>query len=229
MKHYWCWANILRCETDYIMKIFRISMAIPSGDIMAKTYYHGTDMESNAKSILINGINPPDLSLIKNHMLRPVDGSVYLTDKVSVAAIYALGGDTASTSSSDESLKESRYGYVFSVPGKELVDVDPDEDSVGEFIYEKKYPLLNYIAENNVAPSRMRKLYDGEYTYWASVGKQIMKLIPYDLKIKMIEDGAHISHKGSVRPNGCWKIDKMDSANLKRDYSNFFELAERIV
>ncbi len=203
-------------------------MASPSDNIVAKTYYHGTSSESSAKGIMSNGINPPDLSLVKNNMLKPVVGRIYLTDKIGYAVIYALGGDTASSSPSQGSLNESRYGFVFSVSGGELGDIQPDEDSVGEFIAQRKYPLLNNIAERNVAKSRLEKVYGGEYSYYASVGKQIMGLIPADLKIKMIEDGAHVANHGSVMTNGCWMIDKMDSKNLNRDYSNFFELAEKI-
>jgi hypothetical protein len=210
------------------MKIYRIAMATPSDTIRQKTYWHGTSNEDKAIKILSNGINPPDLSLSRDHMLKPVEGRIYLSEKMGYAAIYAIGGDTATTTPSSESVKESRYGYLFSVSGQELGDIQPDEDSVGEAIYNKKYPTLNNIADRYVAPSRMKKLYEGEYVYWASVGKQIMKLIPSDLKLKMIEDGAHVANQGAIKPNGCWKIDKLKSSELKRDYLNFFELAEKV-
>ena len=213
------------------MKIYRKSMAMPTDNIRNKTYYHGTDSIEKAMLIMNNGINPPDVSLRKDSLTRPIPGRVYLTDKIGYAAIYCIGGDMAGSEVPEGWItnpKEGRYGYVFEIDGNSLADIQPDEDSVGEFIYDKKYGILNRIAENHVAPSRLQKVYDGGCAYYTSVGKQIMKYIPDWLKLQMIEDGAHIANQGNLPIKGCWRFDKMKTKLLKRDYSNFFELAERI-
>lgn len=105
-------------------------MAKPSSNIKNKKYYHGTNSEESGESILKDGINPPDLSLIRGS-LRPVDGMVYITPNFRYASIYA------NLNKEYGSLRDNGIGYIFEIEGNDLVDVLPDEDTLGESI--RKY------------------------------------------------------------------------------------------
>ena len=231
------------------MKIKELTeMAVPSQNLLTKTYYHGTTSEEAAESILKNGIQPPDLSLRKG-LLKPVVGKVYCTSNLGYAQIYAIGGDMAGV---DISLRKlvNKKGYLFVIPGSELKDIQPDEDSIGEFLSDilnmpniethsislngkdmDKSIVRNLysLAMKYLSPSTLKKVKDGEYAYWAKAGKVLVKrLSDYD-KIKMIEFGGfHIAHTGPIIPSQCWKINLEYIPQLKKDGSNFFELAERI-
>ena len=44
-----------------------------------------------------------------------------------------------------------------------------------------------------------------------------------------IDKGAHIAHGGKLIPTHAWKIDKIkDTPKLKKDGSNFFQIATQI-
>lgn len=119
-------------------------------------YYHGTKTTSAAKSILRNGIQPPDLKGQRGH-LTPMEQRVYLTQNLSYAIIYALGGDYLGHKAHPSSLKGAPYGFVFVVPDSELRGhLLPDEDEVGEAIHtamdvlrqgtEKALQFINYAT-----------------------------------------------------------------------------------
>lgn len=196
---------------------------------MAQVLYHGTSSSKAAEEILASGIRPGDLEGRKN-WLTPVPGRVYLTPSLKYAVIYALGGVMMGHDVPAEwFVKEGPSGYVFEVPAGDLQDAQPDEDSVGEAVYEKKFAWLNYLAERVVAPSRLEKVYGGEYIYFASVGKQLMRHLSDGQKRVLMDAGANVAHKGAIKPIRAWKFDKRKSKQLAGDASNFFELAERVL
>jgi len=118
---------------------------------LRKTYYHGTPTEKAAKGILRKGIQPPDLTTRKGP-LRPVEGRVYITPELKYGIIYALGADMAGSREYPERFWQgSEYGYLFVIPGRELREIHPDEDSVGEMIGEKNPPWLWRLAQDVLA------------------------------------------------------------------------------
>lgn len=134
-----------------------LEMAQPSETVRGKTYWHGTDTLKAAESIMKNGLDPAHTDTKYGDaqpLGRPVKDHVYLTSKLDYAVIYALGGDMVGTMKdhphSDAEMKIYRkdpYGYVFEFDGKDLVDVQPDEDSVGEL-------LGNYARALRETPTR---------------------------------------------------------------------------
>lgn len=206
-----------------------IEMAAPRSVDFQKTYYHGTDSEEAAKAILQNGIQPPDLSIRKNSMLRPIQGKVYLTPNIQYAIIYGLGGDMAGSDYPERYWhSKSQYGYVFQISGSELKDIYPDEDSIGEFVGKGNIPWLTDLAARNVAPSRLQKAKFGEYAYWAAIGKQLMPKLTDWMKLDLIDKGAHIAHHGAIVPVHAWRIDKTKTKELNKDGSNFFAISDKI-
>lgn len=278
----------------------RYMSAAPSVDLdPRKVYYHGTPSEKAGKSILRSGIEPPDLSSRKGP-LRPVDGKVYLTPRLSYGIIYALGGDMAGSEIREDFWSRTgEWGYLFVVPGKALKEVQPDEDSVGEMLGRGTAPAwLDDLAEEILTETypdepepiglrydfdfyasmdegereaffkdtgedpdtfdwledpytleewllgdgkrhnddqywrfESRNLYDlvmdGDYASQAEAGKILLDEMDSEQELELIALGAHIAHEGKVIPTECWKIHKSKAPLLKKNGSNFFQIAER--
>ena len=107
-------------------------MAAVRKEQQEQTFYHGTSKESAAQGIMRDGIQPPELAGPEGAM-TPVGGKVYM-GKLSYAMIYALGMNDIGNEVDPERVdaETDPYGYVFVIPGSELEDIQPDEDSVGE-------------------------------------------------------------------------------------------------
>lgn len=211
-------------------KTFIIEMAEPREIDKSKIYYHGTSTYSNIESIIKTGINPPDLSNRKGY-LRPVEGKVYITSSLNYAVIYALGGNVIGHEWYDKDFKRNeKYGYLCVINGNELNGkIQPDEDDIGKLIYDNTAPYwLISLMNKYIARSSIQRVKDGEYNYFAKVGKVLLNKMTPTQKIELIDYGTSIAHTGSLYPSEIWKIDKLQSINLLKDCSNFFELAERI-
>jgi hypothetical protein len=216
-------------------------MAAPRQSDLAQVYYHGTPKEENAKSIMANGINAPDLST-RSGYLKPVEGKVYITPKISYASTYAIGGSMAGHKVSDWMLKDyGQYGYVFVIDGQQLKDIQPDEDSVGEMISNGEAYWLDDLARDALEYEDYddegqglgyNGLYDavmgGEYDAWASAGKIVLDSMTDGQKLELIDLGAHVAHTGNLTPKEVWRFDRNRTIELAKDGSNFFDLAERI-
>lgn len=202
---------------------------VPGADLKARVYYHGTTKLDAALSILRDGIQPQSVMTPKAQM-APVQGRVYLTPNLSYAMIYALGGDMAGSEFSPQMLefRGGAYGYVFALRGDELRDIQPDEDSIGEWVYNKDGPSwLKYLAQRYLTPRQYQKVLEGEYAYWAQAGKKLVKVLTPAQQTELIQLGAHIANAGPVAPYEAWRIDRRRSKELKRDGSNFFDIAEK--
>lgn len=210
-------------------------MATPTKDHRSKIYYHGTASEDAGLSILKTGIQPGDIVMqrksVKGPSLEPVKGKVYVTPELKYAQIYALGGDVAGSL-----MRQRGYGYLFVIDGSELSDIQPDEDSIGEMIYyafkgDRKEPLLQRyvnIASRELTVSQWRRFADADYVMWAHLGKKLLKKMSDEDKLSFIDLGAHVANTGAIQFKEAWRIDKAKSKDLKRDGSNFFDLAEKV-
>lgn len=220
------------------LKQYLIEMAMPRKIDFVKTYYHGTDNDKAAKGILKKGIQPPDLHINSKYkgMLTPVKGKVYITSELKYALIYAIGGDMIGVNLGDWSsiLSSGReYAYIFVINGKELRDIQPDEDAIGEKIWftsttSPDWGWLHNMAEKELTSKQFSKVLDGEYRYWAAAGKKLVKKMTDTQKWQLIDDGAHIAHTGSLKIKEAWKMHKNDNVKLKKNGSNFFKVAKRI-
>ncbi len=206
---------------------FFAEMAAARDADKAKTYYHGMTDERNAQEILRSGVLVPGNDGSRKGNLAPVKGKVYITPHLHYGQIYAIGGDIAGSSSR----QETGHGYLFTVKGEHLGDIQPDEDSVGEMAANKmREPGHHWLKSmaGNLNPSTQRRMKDGFYSQWASGGKQILRQMGDHHKHELIDAGAHIAHDGPVKIDQAWRIDKAKIPLLKRDGSNFFDHAERI-
>ncbi len=239
----------------------------PTDDLCARTWYHGVSREEWARGVLTKGLLPLDVTLVKKLPPRgattPVQGRVYITDRIAYAQIYAIGGNYAGTSASAEHLRGHydkpglRYGYVFAFDGKDLCDVEPDEDVVGYAVYqahrlvERGHDILQHLevsdwpdvprflasdpalaydllghATRHVTEHQFKGLKRGDYRYWASAGKRLIPKLPVEWRLRLIRWGGNVAHGTPLHPRAAWRIDKLRMGELRRDGSNFFEIAE---
>lgn len=226
-------------------------MAIPSENHKNMIWYHGTSKEEFGKSILNDGfIKPPEITFKKSSQLTPVRNRVYITTDLEYALTYALGANMVGNDLSGwtSATKEGKYGYLFVIDGKELTNIQPDEDVIGEIPMflnhtQETYNEFNRKLLGNVdlfhsmlqycrkymTPIQWEKSKHGEVAYQAAGGKRVLQHLPDRLKLELIDMGAHTSNEGRVNISQCWIFDKIkDNQNLKKDGSNFFEIAKRI-
>jgi hypothetical protein len=193
-----------------------------------KTYYHGTSKLAYAQAILREGtLKPPDV--VSKGFLAPVKGRVYVTPTLAYAAIYAMGGNMAGSKWPEEFITKEPNGYLFTIAGKDLADIQPDEDSVGEILFGKDPPyFLTYYADKYLSDNIKRRGKDGDYMYYAKAGKILLKHLSDSEKMALIDRGAHVAVEGSVPFQQCWEFPKNRTQDLAKDASNFFDLSKRI-
>ena len=223
-----------------------------------QTFYHGSSNQENAeKAIKDEYLKPGNEDNKRGRKGTPEIGRVYMTQNLHHALIYTIGGDYLGSEISDHILKnEGQFGYLFVIDSKELGDVDPDEDYVGELIYmigEKEFYLNNkdsydyefnkrasewdentkqsylYMAKNYLTPRQYQKCLDyNDYMDFPPAGKKLNKVMGDLWKKRIIDLGVPIANYGKTKFKEVWKFDKTKSEELKKDGSNFFDLAEKI-
>lgn len=202
---------------------------------MATTLYHGSS-EGKGLQIIHDGfVKPGNLSVRKRGYLVPVAGRSYLAQELRYAVIYAIGGDMLGMDISDLIPRMGRYGYVFVFNAGDIGENQPDEDSIGELIYDgscsRPCPRwLLHMAKIRLTSNQFQNVLNGEYIYWAQAGKKLVKMMTEEEKKELIDKyGAHVAAVGEIPFRQAWKFDKMKNVDLKKDASNFFQLAERVV
>jgi hypothetical protein len=199
----------------------------PSEQMKQQHFFHGTTSREAALGIAKHGLKPKEPPKKAGH-LTPVKGKVYVTPHLHYAQIYAQGGDIAGSDHKMKHHEKDPHGYVFKFHGSKLKDVQPDEDSVGEHIYHKKHEWLNNMAKAHLNPSTHRKVMNGEYSSWASAGKQLIRKMSDHQKHEVIKHGAHVAHEGDLHPDEVYRIHHSKIKHLKPDGSNFHDHAEKI-
>lgn len=228
-----------------------VEMPTPTPEMKATRYFHGTKTTAAAESIMAHGLKGVEVQ--KRGQLSPVAGRVYMTPSIQYATIYALGGVLMGSTYFEQRPPEDRYGYVFVISGIDA-DVQPDEDSIGEFAANHSVAVENErrirtgwrfdsnpsdpdneekrrvwtIIFNAMTPTQRVKAFDGYYAYQAAGGKRALKILSDHDKMLLLKWGAHLAVAGVVSPSECWRIDKLRAKELAEDSSNFFEIAERI-
>lgn len=219
--------------------------------------YHGSGRitSAQAKSIIRNGLRPPKIET--NHMLTPVEGRVYATPQLDYAVIYAIGGNYASLYGNEEAQAKAkqpmsqywkntrlgrRYGYLFVSERSATVAPIPDEDYIGELYHDamrRDQRVIDqygevwlrsfvYQMDNLVTPRQKAKVLDGEYSYFAAVGKKAQKALPPHFLSRMMEMGSHVASEGNLPVIEAWRFDKVRLGFLEPKAANFFELADKI-
>ncbi len=239
-------------------------MAVPSEKVKARTYYHGTDSAQTAEKIIADQcLKAPEVVNLDarygQSFQRPQAGRIYLTPSLRYAVIYALGGSYAGQQMPEWYFQKpgrTQYGYLFTVPGSSLEDIEPDEDQVGDIPNIARNalagsPVSDYndhpeiqttlatdpdharrISHNvgrHFTPTMDKKSREGISAWHSKAGKRAVKHMSPSERVQVAELGTSIAAQQACIPfTQVWRIDKRRSAELKRDCSNFYEVAERV-
>lgn len=241
-------------DPKYTMRYHEIinEMPMPTPEMRSQRYYHGTKTTAAAEGILANGLKGVEIQ--GRGKLDPVAGRVYMTPSIEYATIYALGGVMMGHEYFGRDLAAEPYGYVFVISGDVLGDVQPDEDSIGEFVsshtewklderrirrgfdfkHDRNDPenaqkaAVWYAIKAAMTPKQFDDAAEGYVAQQASGGKRALKKLTDAQKMLLLKWGAHLAADGVVKPSECWRIEKKRCIELKKDASNFFEIAERV-
>jgi len=208
----------------------RVTHGMDKIAIASTKLLHGTRIEKSGMDIASSGELQPGAQATGRGFMSPVGGKVYITESLQTAIMYALGADMAGHDLPESFIgKDGRYGYIFEIDNADRSVMQPDEDTIGELIYDKKAPLwLLGMLNRFVAPSRIERLKRGEYAYFASVGKQLLARMDDFQKAEILKLVPNAAHQGPIKVSRGWRIDKKNSIFLLRDGSNFFEYAEEV-
>lgn len=239
------WSISLRISQSYKEKIKEIEQrraeedelieAAPSENLRNMILYHGTIGTPNAKLIMKQGLKGQETQGLS--LMSPVANRAYLSQDLRYAIIYAIGGDMLGHEMRIAKEDKDPYGYVFLVKGENIEDIQPDEDSVGEFLYNilRKSDLsheertIRDFLMLAVSPVQLKRIKEGEYAYFASGGKRALKSMPDWMKHYLIDNAkSHVAATGKLMPSEVWRIDRRKTINLKKDGSNFFEVAKKV-
>ena len=230
---------------DYPLIARVLLAAKPPKKLRSQKFYHGTKKASSAERIWKDGILPDLSETPKTNVSRPVAGRVYLTQKLSEAIPYMLGGAFAGSEFPREFMRGEPFGFMFVVNGSDLSDIQPDEDQVGQAVYDKAFPWLErYLdilrlklpeidsEDEDVVDYRFQSLLEqvnaGEYVAWIRAGHYLLPHLNNKEKLDVIKKYGNIANEGKIMPVEMWRFRKDYSPDLKHDGSNFFELAQLV-
>lgn len=202
----------------------------PDADILQSRYFHSTDKDDVGMAIFESRTVRPSSG--GKGYLSPVSGRTYVSKSLEIAAMYALGGVMMGR---DPHIRKGtgEFGWIFEVKSSGLVEVFPDEDEVGELVSrvvygnETGFYWLKDLAERHVAPARLRRIKDGEYAYYASVGKQLLARMADWQMSQIIKTVKNLAVAGPLDVVAAWRLDKRKSKEIKPDGSNVLSVAEK--
>jgi hypothetical protein len=242
--------GVIESEEGWLIKVVPIEPTPGSNPpatptVLSRDYYHSTPDSKAGESIVRDGLIIPRPGKAGKSFLAPRKDFVYMAPTLYSAAIYALGGVLMGHNYPEERWQgRGRYGYIFLVHKGDLIDVEPDEDDVGELATADLHKIgpgwLKQMAEWYAKPSlardpkwakreKLRRAKDGEYAYQSMIGKQLLKRLSDDQKQFLMEmAGTNIANRGPVGFDAAWRLDKSRAPEIAEDGSNVLEIAERI-
>jgi hypothetical protein len=208
----------------------------------ADTYYHGGSGAS-IRQMAKDGYVMAPVETGKGYQ-SPLAGRSYLTKDLGYALIYALGGDMVGQDATGYYRSGDEGGIVLVAPNEDTLI--PDEDWLGQKlcdgyeamsrnkpsndpIFEQmtQIPLLGPVFDKMV---KARDLWD--MAYQSMIGKMAIRLLmkSYPEYLKRLAKESHtLSHEGNLKVLKAWVFNKeKDNPKLKKDGSNFFEIAQEI-
>lgn len=176
--------------------------------------FHGTSKETAIPLIFAEGLKGAEIQ--SKGKMAPVKGGVYLSPSFEYAAIYAIGGVFFGSKTPPQNSKENPFGYVFTVAKKDLTDVSPDEDSVGELLFkllQKPRPDLGEInnwfvslAGRVLTDKQFKDVKKGLYSAWAQSGKKLLKNMSEKQKELILNSGGHLFNSGNTPVIGAYVL-----------------------
>lgn len=216
-----------------LAKVVAKTVPVPS-EFSTQVFYHGGSFDDSAiQDIFANGLKGREEQ--GRSMMAPVKNSVYMAKDFKYALIYAIGGNIIGSDSPMSNSQEKPFGLVFEVSGQSLSAVHPDEDAIGELIwraYNESDSSLGWLknwAENYLTPNQLKKIKEGEYSYYAQGGKRLIKALPSSILEKLMGFAASFANEGRVAVSGAYVVDRRHpeilSGNLDTDKSHMVHIS----
>lgn len=196
-------------------------MAPPLPEMREKVYWHGTSGDERAASIMQHGLDPSRGTTSYSGHLTPHVGHVYLTPNLAVAIDYAYGkiGDEGSFTPPP---------YIFRFYGKDLKNIEPDEDTISHIIIDvlrakmihKKEPAspveqeierrlpkwLMQLARKDLRDPESHGLLNPKFfASAAGAAKEILNDLPEWARQHLSKDQS-LAHVGPLQPTGGWRL-----------------------
>jgi hypothetical protein len=216
-----------------LAKVVAKTVPVPS-EFSTQVFYHGGSFDDSAiRDIFANGLKGREEQ--GRSMMAPVKNSVYMAKDFKYALIYAIGGNIIGSDSPMSDSQEKPFGLVFEVSGQALSAVHPDEDAIGKLIWraynesDSSLGWLKYWAENYLTPNQLKKIKEGEYSYYAQGGKRLIKALPPSILEKLMGFAASFANEGRVAVSGAYVVDRRHpeilSGNLDTDKSHMIHIS----
>lgn len=195
-------------------------MAMPSPTHIESFWYHGTSKQNIDKIIQDRALKPSESVTKRSRgMMTPVFDKVYLTAKIDEAIGYAYFRSPANTSV-----------YLVIVDGKELKDIQPDEDVIADLL-QTDDTIKGFEWLNRLARYTDPKLYDkfhrmGDYAYSVSLAKKVVNKLSDEQKVELINKGMKIAHSGVIEISQVWELPPVEKNIINGD--NYQELGKRV-
>jgi len=236
---------------SYLYQSDQTSTIVESMETISDVFYHGTkNMELGEKIIADGYLKPGVTDTKRGSKFTPKAGMVYLTPKVEEAAVYAIGANILGNDIWKQLVeKEGQFGYVFVINRSTIANssIFADEDYIGQAIYHlandeyydtgfgkaiKGFAYKNellHTAKYGLTELQYKKVVSyNDYGDFAIAGKKLMFKLPKYIHLELIKLGSPCAVEGNVIISEAWKIDKERCKDLRKDGSNFFEIAEKV-
>lgn len=203
-------------------------------------FYHGVDNDEAAHKILASGRLEPATyghNTFHKGYSSPRPDKVYLTGDHKHAARIALSGTTLGDDSEQPDLNQGRYGYVFRVAGRDLNNVEADEDNIERTYWNTHgggpaglgvHRGLVDLGKSVLSQKDHETLLGaGSFGRRVRVAKKLASHLTPDVHHDLIlSQGAHVAHGGPIKIVGAWRIDKTRNDEFHWDGSDLFQKAE---
>ncbi len=217
------------------------SPAVPEA-LRSMDFYHGVKTDAAAHKILAAGRLEPG-TYGHGHdggsgYQRARADKVYLTNDKSYAYDHGVGVRLGNDTEEPDTSKH-RYAYIFKVSGKDLNNVEADEDSIERTYWNtsggNKTPAFGFhqgmldLSKTALSAKDQETAagVSASFPHRVRVAKKLAARMPADMHHDLIlNHHAHIAHGGPVKITGAWRIDKERHDEFHWDGSNFFDIAE---
>jgi len=116
--------------------------------------------------------------------------------------------------------KEDLRKFYWSNPLARAIYNSEGWDNFGGYVHR--------LGRSVASPKTLSYVKNGEYVWFAKLGKMMLRKMDDKLKEMFLINGAHVSVRGPLIPSQIWRLDRRRTVDLKPDGSNFFQVAERI-
>lgn len=213
----------------------------PEQYLLSATLYHGTPTKEGYLGIKEHGLEyRPDVVATKyqDHYsdMAPIEGGAYLSKEFGNAVRYSFMLAVSDEEYDDFRAREPN-GYVFEFSGKDLTSVSPDEDELGNMVYDLVHakslpPKLQRIVD--MLPNDIKAALNNDSDYMISTaGRWATNHFTHDTMRYLMRRYNNVVNYGNLRPHAVWVIPKPKEQFMKdrqgtfQTYNGYVNYAKR--